>query len=43
LKHSFGQESVIVIDFARAHHRDVNVQRYHDEGEGSVNVIDWSK
>jgi hypothetical protein len=43
LRHSFGQENVIVIDFARAHHHDVNVQRYHDEREGSVNVIDWSK
>lgn len=42
-RHASGQENVIVTDYARAHHHDVNVQRYHDEGEGSVNAIDWSK
>jgi hypothetical protein len=26
-KHSFDQESVSVIDYARAHHHDVNVKR----------------
>ena len=43
LRRSFGQESVIVIDYAPAHYHDVNVKQYHGEGEGSVNVIDWSK
>ena len=42
-RHASGQENVIVTDYARAHHHDVNVQWYHDEGEGSVNAIDWSK
>jgi hypothetical protein len=26
-RHSFGQENVSVIDYARAHHHDVNVKR----------------